>query len=458
MNSQKQELTQQTVMRLSQQQLRFVRLLEMNAPELEEAVDRELEDNPALETAEEDHTRRDEEERRIPFFQRQPAAEERPFTPVDNTATIYDDLTTQLSERTLSPEVRKAALFIIGSLDSNGYLRTPLDQLVDDMAFGPGIMVSEKEAQEALNTVRSLEPAGIGARDLRDCLEIQLHALPPSPEREDALEIMEQAYEDFILKHRHKIISLLGMDEERAAKAIDLIRSLNPKPGAALGNDADFATRTIIPDVSVTNEDGQLRIHLNARIPELRIETSFESALRDLERLPKGEARKGSEFIVSRYNDARDFIRAVTQRQETLLKVITAIVSIQKDYFLSEDVYQLRPMMIKNVAAMTGLDLSVISRATNNKYIATPNGAVLPLRFFFSDTKGEEKEGTSSATNRKIEAEIKKLVDKEDKLHPLSDRKIQEEMLGRGYDLSRRTVAKYRDRIGIPVARLRKNL
>ncbi len=458
MNSQRQELTQQTVMRLSQQQLRFVRLLEMNTPELEEAVERELEDNPALETDDESHSRQEEEERRIPIIPRRADADDRPFTPVDETATIYDDLYLQLAERRLKPNVRRAAEFIIGSLDSNGYLRTPLSQLTDDMAFGPGIMVSQEEAHQAWEAVRGLEPAGIGATDLRDALTIQLRALPQSQKRDDALLILDEAYDDFIQKHRHKILSLLGMDQQRATEAIDLLRSLNPKPGAALGNDAGERLNVIIPDVTVSNDDGQLNIFLNARIPELRIETSFEQALRDLEQLPKGEARKGSEFVVSRYNDARDFIRAISQRQQTMLKVITAIVDIQKEYFETEDVYTLRPMMIKNVAAKTGLDLSVISRATNNKFIAMPSGTVLPLRFFFSDSKGEQKEDGATATNRKIEAEIAALVKAEDKKHPLSDRRIQEEMEKRGYGLSRRTVAKYRDRVGIPVARLRKLL
>ncbi len=448
------ELTQKIGIRLSQQQLRFVRMLELNAPELDEAVERELEDNPAL-GVEEDTT--EEDTRRYPVYTRPQPREDYVFTPVDETENLYDQLLVQLSERRLSATVEATARFIIGSLDSNGYLHRTEHEIIDDLAFGPGLEVTHDQVEEALRAVRSLDPPGIGARDLQDCLRMQLEAMAAGERRDNALRIINEAYEAFTMKHRHRIISALKLSEAQVKEALDLILTLNPKPGAALGFDPTANSNVIIPDFVINIEDGNMTITLNNRIPELRIEQSFETAMANLERTPKGRPKKGSEFIVSRYNDARDFIKVLTQRQETMMAVMTAIVKIQEDYFRTEDVYALKPMMIKHVSDLTGLDMSVISRVTSNKFVALPWG-ILPLRFFFSDTIGEEKEGADAATNRKVEASIAALIAAEDKRHPLSDRKIMEEMLAQGYDLSRRTVAKYRDRQGIPVARLRKEM
>lgn len=456
MASQNLELTQKIGIKLSQQQLRFVRMLECNAPELDEVVERELEDNPAL-GVKEDESPEEETPRYQAFIARGRQQEEYEFTPPDKSENLYDSLLQQLSEKSLSARVETAARFIIGSLDPNGYLHRSLRDIIDDLAFGPGVEISEAEAQEALDAVRSLDPPGIAASDLQDCLRMQLEAMPESSVRNNALRIINKAYEAFTMKHRHKILSLLHFSTEDTDKALELILSLNPKPGAALGNDPEAGANVIVPDFIVDNEDGELTIALNNNFPELRIEQSFEQAMQSLERTAKGRPKKGSEFIVSRYNDARDFIKILTQRQQTMMAVMTAIVNIQKEYFLTEDIYSLRPMMIKNIADLTGLDISTISRVTSNKYVSLPWG-IFPLRFFFSDSIGEDKEGTDAATNRKIEARITSLIEKEDKRHPLSDRKIMEELQELGYDISRRTVAKYRDRVGIPVARLRKEL
>lgn len=456
---QKLEVTQKLGTRLSLQHLRFVRMLELTAPELDEAVERELEDNPALGVEESGEEEREDRKYQpaYGYTSQRGEQDEQTFAPADESYTLYDQLIVQLSERQLDAGAEAAARFIIGSLDSNGYLHRSLREIIDDMAFGPGIEISMEEAEEGLRAVKSLDPPGIGAADLQECLEMQLKAMPASEVRDDALGVIEKAYEAFTMKHKHRIVSALKIDAGRVDAAIDLILTLNPKPGAALGNDPMDASNVIVPDYVVTNEDGQLVISLNNKIPELRIEQSFEQAMHNLERTPKGRPKKGSEFIVSRYNDARDFIKILRQRQETMMTVMTAIVKIQHDYFTTEDVYRLKPMMIKNVADLTGLDISVISRVTSNKFVSLPWG-IFPMRFFFSDTIGEEKEGTEAATNRKIEARIASLIEEEDKRHPLSDRKIMEEMQKLGYDLSRRTVAKYRDRQGIPVARLRKKM
>lgn len=454
MATQNLELTQKIGIRLSQQQLRFVRMLELNAPELDEAVERELEDNPALGVKEETT---EEDIRRYPAYALRSGREEIEFSPADETESLYDQLLAQLTEKRLTAKEETAARFIIGSLDSNGYLNRSLADIIDDMAFGPGVEVTREQAEKALEAVRSLDPPGIGASDLQDCLRMQLDRMPASEVRDNALRIINDAYDAFTMKHKHRIMSGLKLTEQQADKALDLILSLNPKPGAALGNDPAEASNIVIPDFVISNDDGNLTITLNNKIPELRIEQSFEQAMANLERTPRGRPKKGSEFIVSRYNDARDFIKILTQRQETMMAVMSAIVKIQEEYLRTEDVYRLKPMMIKNVSELTGLDLSVISRVTSNKYVSLPWG-IYPLRFFFSDSIGEEKEGAEATTNRKIEAQIATLIDSEDKRHPLSDQKIMEEMQRGGYDVSRRTVAKYRDRQGIPVARLRKRL
>lgn len=440
---------------LSQQQLRYVRLLELNAPELDETVERELEENEALVEKEEVH---EEDTRRYPLFSRRSShSEDYEFAPADRTANLYDYLNTQLSERNLSPKVEFAARYLIGNLDSNGYLRGGLHHLIDEMAFREGVEVSEEEGRQALAEVQRLDPAGVGAADLRECLQIQLRAMPASPERDNALRILADAYEAFTMKHRHRIRSLLKLSDAEADNALSLIKSLNPKPGASMGNDPADTAGVIVPDFVVTEEEGEFYVTLNNSVPELQIAKSFEQAMASVDRTPTGRPRKGSEYIVSRYNDARDFIRVLQQRQNTMMTVMSAIIKLQHEYFMTRNVYRLKPMMIKTVADITGLDISVISRATNNKYVSTPWG-VFPLRFFFSDEKGDKGESEEATTNRMIEARIRTLVEKEDKRHPLSDQRLMETMNAEGFDLKRRTVAKYRDRLGIPVARLRKEL
>ncbi|MDE6296677.1 MAG: RNA polymerase factor sigma-54 [Muribaculaceae bacterium] len=455
--SQNLHLEQTQRLALSPQHIRFVKLLEMNAPELEETVKKELEENTALEEKEpsaENYTGITFS----PSYHRSTNDEETPvFTPTDREESIYDNLLSQLSERDLPHKVEEGAKYIIGNLDSNGYLDRPLNNIIDDLAFNEGIDLTPAEAQSALDAVRSLDPPGIGAFNLRDSLLLQLEALPADTTRDNAILIIKDGYEAFTMKHKHRLISQLHLSSKEVDEALELIKSLNPRPGAALGSSVRDEASVIIPDFIVNVEDDDITVSLNSRIPELQIDSSFETAVANMERSAKGRAKKGSEYIMRNYNDAREFIAILSQRQRTMMDVMTAIVKIQKDYFLTQDVYALRPMMIKNVAELTGLDFSVISRATNGKYVSTPWG-IFPLRFFFSDSVGNTSEGTEALTNRKIEEEIRSLVENEDKRHPLSDQHIMEEMSKRGFDISRRTVAKYRDRLRIPVARLRKEM
>lgn len=448
----RQTLSQRTV--LTQQQLRFVKLLELNAPEFDEAVERELEENEALEEKEGapgKETPVRETVRR--YIQRQTQGEDYEFAPADREESLYDHLYAQLAERRLPPRQEYAARYIIGNLDSNGYLREELPVLIDEMAFREGVDIPAADAEAALETVRGLDPAGIGGRDLRECLLIQLRREPSGEVRDNAMRIIEKTYQEFTMKHRDAIRARLRMESADIDRAIALILSLNPKPGAAFGGASADNANIIVPDYVIEEEDGNFTITLNNRIPELQVSRTFEQAVEALERTPSGRPKKGAEYIVARYRDARDFIRVATQRQETMMKVMGAIVKIQESYFRTRNVYELRPMMIKDIAEITGIDMSVISRATNNKYVATPWG-IFPLHFFFSANKDD----TEHLTNRQIEARIRKLVEKEDKRHPLSDQKLMEKINSEGFNLARRTVAKYRDKIGIPVARLRKEM
>ncbi len=457
-------IEQRLTQRLTQQQLRFVKMLEMNAPELDEEVEREMEANPALEAVDGDSFRESEPsisptQTEWNASRRSSSADYTEIPMADSAPSLYDSLLAQLGQLHLDPDVLTAARFIVGNLDSNGRLQRDPSYLVNDLAFSEGIDLSQKVMDEGLAIVRTLEPHGVGAVSLADCLSIQLEYLPPSQTRDDALRILNEQYEAFSMLHTHLLVSRLKISQERVTAAIDLIRTLDPKPGASIDS-APSSTNTIIPDVIVDTSGDEPIITLNNRIPELRISETFSQAETDMKkRMEKLKDNSDREFILNRYNDARDFIKSLQLRQQAMLSVVTAIVKLQREYFETEDIYRLRPMMIKDIEKLTGQDASVISRCTANKYVALPWG-ILPLRFFFSDTVGDNsgEEDTDALTNRKIEAEIRRIVDAEDGKHPLSDEKITQTLLAEGLNISRRTVAKYRDRLGIPPARLRKQI
>ncbi len=465
-NGQRITMEQKLTQRLTQQQLRLVRMLDMSAPELDEEVQREMEANPALEAedpetfAASNATDYPASESRWSSYRSASSSDDYADIPVaDSAPSLYELLLTQLGQLHLAPDVLTAARFIVGNLDSNGRLQRDPAFLVNDLAFSEGIDLPQEVMDKAFNIVRTLEPHGVGAISLADCLSLQLKYLPASQERDDALRILDEQYEAFSMLHSHLLVSRLKISKQRVAAAIDLIKTLNPKPGASVES-TPMGTHTIIPDVIIDTSDKEPVISLNNRIPELRISETFSNAEREMDRKAKKKKEVGDrEFIINRYNDAKDFIKALRLRQEAMMSVMTAIVKIQREYFETEDVYRLRPMMIKDIEAITGQDASVISRCTANKYVGLPWG-ILPLRFFFSDTVGDNaaEDETDALTNRKVEAEIRRIVEAEDKKHPLSDEKITQTLQEAGLNISRRTVAKYRDRLQIPPARLRKSL
>lgn len=464
------ELHQRLSQRLTRQQLRFVRLLELNAPEMDDAVEHELEANPAL-TASEDSVEEnrneaaDRSDTYVPpyhYSYRQSDSDTPGFTPRDNSESLADILKRQIAERGVPEDIAKTAEYIVGNIDSNGWLSRSLTQMLSDMEIYEGRHVNFPEGEKALELVRSLDPPGVGGESLPEILLLQLRRLPQSQERDDAINILSDYFREYHMRHAHKIISGLGISQKRLDAANHLILTLNPKPGAPYGGVDETSAAIIIPDFIVSDTEDGLSIQVNNKIPELAIEESFSEAMRNLKET-RGSRKRGSEFISSRYNDARDFIALVRQRQQTLLSVMTAIVDLQKPYFETGDVFSLRPMMLKDVSAVTGLDISVVSRATANKYAAMPWGEVLPLKSFFSGrvnhSKDSDEETDSDAiTNRQIQQAIARIISKEDPRHPLSDEKLRGKLKEEGYDISRRTIAKYRDRAGIQIARRRRKL
>lgn len=450
---------------ITQQQLRFVSALEKNAREFDQEVEKELEENSALEAeADPSHEEVSLKETRASTYYPNlySGADDRPeFTPRDDSETLYDTLRLQLYERTLSPEVKEATLYLIDSLEPDGYLRRSLAELQEDMMFHHGMNVSQAILGEAIKVIKGMDPAGVGASSLQECLLLQLDRMAPSPERTNAFRIVEKKFDALTSRHYHKIIAGLKIKEDALRRALDLIVSLNPRPGLAIGDSSAVATNVVIPDFIITEDSdtGELSIMLNNRIPELKISESFSSAVKNLEVQQKRRKAKTPEnqYILSHFNEASDFIKVFRQRQETLYMVMSAIVKLQKDYFETADIYSLHPMMLKDLERETGLDKSTISRATKNKFVDLPWGTY-PLKFFFSDSKGSAvpAEGEAALTNRKIEAEIRKIIEGEDKRHPLSDAAIFQEMQKRGLDIARRTVTKYRERCGIPASRLRR--
>ncbi len=467
--SQNQQLRQ----RLTPRQVRLGRMLEMSAPEFEDEVHRVLDENPALVVAEHDAPAQDSEEFHesaeelqradyaspddIPYYRlniSNHSADDdySPREQADDTASGIDSLTAQLADYDISPRLREIAYYIIGNLDSNGYLTRRPEAIADDIAMGAGFMVEPDEMARAMEVVRSLDPAGICATDLRDCLLLQLNRLADTSGAVDnAKRIIEGCFEAFSKRHFDRIRASLNISRDEFDAAMRVISSLNPKPGAFLETsaDADHMMR-ITPDFNVeTAPDGTVTLTLAGRVPDLEIEESFRPDA--VKNIARGSV-DAQAFIKSRREEASDFIELAKMRSQTLMSVGKAIVALQPEFFADFDRSRLRPMVLRDVAALTHLDLSVISRATSSKYMMTPRGMIL-LKSLFSEGVGEESEASSHA----IDEAIKSLIENEDKRQPLSDAAITDALAAKGLEVARRTVTKYRERMKIPVARMRRN-
>lgn len=475
--------------RLSPQQVMFGRLLEMSAPEVEDEVRREVDDNPALEVVDHDTTHTDTEgdfgesaeelqradygsNEEVPFYDQQPRARRggasEGFDPMSiaeadgaDEGSLNAAMNARLADLDLDDEERLIAEYIIGNLDDNGYLPRTLTAIAADIAAAEGRDPDIGKVREVFGKIRSLEPAGIGAVDLRDCLLLQLDRMERSLPQRVAREIIADNFDLFAKKHFERLAGRLGVDGETVEDALDLIRTLNPKPGALLGGStaADRASH-IIPDFAVERHgtDGPFTVAQLNRTPELAIERSFipDPAAASDSKGRGGAAerrlREAQAFIRRKHDDAALFIKMLTDRGRTLQAVMEAIVARQEAFFTSGQMTDLRPMILKDIASDTGLDISTISRATSGKYVLTPHGT-FPLKLFFNERPKAE---TDTSTHEILEA-LREVIDGEDKRHPLSDEALKDALVARGYDIARRTVAKYRERLGIPVGRLRKS-
>lgn len=457
--------------RLNIQNVALGRLLEMNMVQFEDEVRRELDDNPALElkNGETDKETDDFNETPeqlqladyadaddIPYYKLEALNHEAGGTAFDPASVMPDDsdsvldiLLRRLSNETeLQPDELNIARYIIGNLDSNGYLTRSLEDIADDMAVNEGIEVSRNMLIKAFEAVRALEPAGIGAIDLRDCLLLQLERLEHIPEVLTAILIIKDNFELFAKKHYDRLGNAVGASASDLEKALRLIQSLNPKPAASLAGTPDSSPHIIpdfILDYDATTE--LFTVSLSGRQPDLGIEDSFSAT-------HQAGGRGSSDadaFIKKKRDEATSFIKLAAMRGATLLAIAKTIVSKQSAFFASGDPAEIRPMILKDISAVTGLDISIISRAVAGKYILTPHG-VYPLKYLFN----ERSSASSDTSSLEILEAIKKLINSEDKSSPLTDQELTEKLQASGYDIARRTVAKYRERLGYPVGRLRK--
>jgi len=495
MAGQKLRLQQTLSQKLSPQQIQFIKLLQIPTTELLTRVEQELEVNPALEEGKEDFPDADQpdnqEEKEFDDPNEVPEGEgiedkinlddylrdselagyklqgdgpnpdeDDREIPIAGGSTINDLLIQQLNFLPITEKQKNIGNQLIGSIDSDGYIRRDLFSIANDIAFSQNIEVNEAEIEEVLLMIQQFDPPGIGARTLQECLILQLDRKTGNYEVASvAIQILEDHFDDFTRKHYEKIERRLGIDDHHLMKeAISMITHLNPKPGeVSEGNGG--ASQYITPDFILVNNSGKLELSLNRQnAPELKINRTYRNMLEQLAKTPK-KTRKEMEtlgFIKQKLDSAQWFIDAIVQRQQTLLKTMNAIVEYQYDYFLEGDESKLKPMILKDVATTIDMDISTVSRVTNSKFVQTEFG-IYPLKYFFSEGIASTSDGEDHSS-REVKSILKEIIDREEKDKPLSDEKLEEMLVARGYQIARRTVAKYREQLNIPVARLRKEI
>ncbi len=480
---QQQQLKQQQ--RLSPQQIQTIRMLELPALEIEERIKSELDENPALEEGKEspdeqeldetsDSTPEDLDENEdlsigdyiseddIPAYKLAEMSnreERKDHVLFNNSQSIADYLSQQLQLNELSDKQKKTGEYIIGNIDDDGYLRRSLTAIADDIAFQNGEDVSEEELSEMLKLIQKFDPPGVAAQNLQECLILQLKRRKETKEVILAIKILTVFFEEFSRKHYEKIQKMLDMDEEHMKAVISEITSLNPKPGSNWDDSITSVMNRVVPDFIVEIRNGEIIFSLNSRgVPDLRINREYSDMLKDYtgnKANQTSDMRSAVLFVKQKLDAAQGFIDAVRQRQETLQRTMEAIIAIQHEFFLTGEERTLRPMILKDVAEKAGYDISTISRVSNSKYVQT-NFGIFPLKFFFSESAQTESGETIST--REIKQIIKEEIDAENKQKPATDEKLTHLLNEKGYLIARRTVAKYREQLGIPVARMRKEI
>ncbi len=444
--------------------------------QLEERIKREIEENIVLEEDSDNAREEDNCPEKISVEEYIGKEDDTPsykarinnFSKDDKQRPVYitegrslsESLVEQLRFRSLSEREMVIAVYIVGSIDDDGYLRRDLVSLSDDLAFTRGMEVTVEELERVLAIVHELEPAGIGARSLQECLLLQMQRQTrDSRTKQLAHKILSSHFESFVKKHYERLIARLDIDEEQFREAIEYIRTLSPKPGNLYTEGGIDSTPYIVPDFLLDNTDGQTRLTLNsAGIPEVRISRRYRDMMRDMvapDGTIKAEDREAVQFVKSKIDSAKWFISAIKQRHDTLMRTMQTILDFQREYFQDGDKSKLKPMILKDIADRTELDVSTISRVVNSKYIQTPFGIIL-LKSLFSEgmqtTSGEE------VSSHEIKTILQECIDTEDKRHPLTDENLMDILNEKGYRIARRTVAKYREMLDIPVARMRKQI
>ncbi|MBO4657981.1 MAG: RNA polymerase factor sigma-54 [Bacteroidales bacterium] len=467
----KQSLQQKQVQKLSPLQIQTIKLLELPTLELEQKIQKELEENPVLDEVADENPEEDELPKKVSLSD-YPADDQTPsyktyvnnqgkdLKPQYNTFSVkesfHQNLEAQLGYCHLTPRARQIASFIIGMLDDDGYLRRDLESLADDISFRLNIETDVNELEDLLGIIQEFDPVGVGARDLRECLLLQIKAKPHDQAQQDAQEILENHFEEFTKKHYTKILSKMKIDEDRLKKAIDEIVHLNPRPGGQIDDSYNDQAQQVVPDFVLELKDGKPVMSMpRFNVPELRVNKRYADILMDAASKSTKEGKEAVTFVKQKLDSAKWFIEAIKQRQRTLQNTMNAIIEFQYDFFIDGDETKLKPMVLKNIAERTGLDISTISRVVNCKYIQTHFG-IYPLKYFFSEglmtDRGEE------VSTREIKKILTESIEAENKSKPLTDEELVTVLTEKGYKVARRTVAKYREQLNIPIARLRKEI
>ena len=473
--------------KLSPQQIQLMKLIQLPTQAFEQRVKQELEENPALDSGKEatdydDDFHNDEygdtsdnevintddinideylSDDETPSYRLQSQNysddDEEKQIPYASGTTFTQFLINQLNTFRLDDQQYQIAEFLVGSIDESGYIRRELNDITDDLAFTQSIFTTEEEVAQVLTVVQKLEPTGVAARNLQECLAIQLKAKTQTAAVELALDIIEKAFEHFTKKHYKKLLQKFDVDEYTLKDAILEIEKLNPKPGGSYAGNTKIIEH-IVPDFTIRIVDGELELSLNGRnAPELHVSNEYSNMLKGYkESKNKTKSQKDAVlFIKQKLDAAKWFIEAIKQRQQTLFVTMNAIMHYQQEYFLTGDEMNLKPMILKDIADQIGMDVSTVSRVANSKYVDTPYGTKLIKEFFSESMKNEQGEDVSTREIKKI---LENVIQDEDKKKPLTDEKLAAMLKEKGYPIARRTVAKYREQLDIPVARLRKKI
>lgn len=460
-------LVQTQTQKLSPLQIQTIKLIELPIQDLEQRVRRELEENPVLDdTPVENEDSKEislddiQQDDYIPDYKTKVSnwgKDARPdYVTFSVKESFFFNLREQLSFKNLSKQDSDIAYFIVGSLDEDGYLRRDLDSLVDDLAFRAGINCEREDVERMLKVVQSLDPPGVGARDLRECLLLQLRAANQTPQVRLATDILTKDFDSFASKHYNKIMQSRGIGEDDMKAVLKVILRLNPAPGGSVADSYADVTEQIVPDFVLKDDDGEVSFIMpRFNIPEIRINKKYAAMLENARGGSDREKKEAASFVKEKMDSAKWFVEALKQRQNTLSKTMQAIIDFQRVFFETGDETKLKPMILEDIAKVTGFDISTISRVVNSKYIETPY-KIYPLKYFFSE--GLMNKAGEEVSTRELKTVLKQIVDAEDKHKPLTDEQLVSELSAKGYNVARRTIAKYRDQLGIPLARLRKEL